>query len=64
MSVTDRIDRLAAMGTSVRGVDRCVDNARRSLAWGNDSDVVLWVDQGECYAGLMTAAEFTSRHGS
>lgn len=50
------------MGSSVRGVDRCVANARRSLGWGNDSDVILWVDQGEMYAGLMSVAEFNARH--
>lgn len=62
MTTTERIARLDRLGNAVRGVDRCVANARRSLAWGNESDVALWLDQGETYAGLMTVEEFNSRH--
>ena len=62
MTIAQRITRLQGMGNSVRGVDRCADNARRSLDWGNESDALLWVDQGEAYAGIISAAEFNRLH--
>lgn len=55
MTDTERAARLQRYA-SVRGVDRCLDNVARGR------DVALWLDQAECYAGLMTAAEFNARH--
>lgn len=42
----------------VRGVGDCIVNARRMHGFGDYGSCVYWLDQGACYAGLITAAEF------
>jgi hypothetical protein len=62
MDTAERIARLTTYASKIRGIDRCLANIRRNQGWGEESQVIYWLDQGELYAGLLSVEEFNARH--